>query len=831
MLISLNWIKRGLEDINISDDELIKLIGARLVEVEDVIDQTHKYDKIYAVRVESAEPIEGTHLSLCKINDNHVAEDVVRDDDGFVQVMCGAPNVAAGMMAAWIAPGAIVPSTFGTDEPFTIGMRKMLKKYDSYGMMAGADELDFGDDHTGIVELNPADAHPGQPIHELFLDLNDKILDIENKSLTHRPDTFGILGFRREVAGILGQKHISPDWMLEPEPTFANDPSIKLDIETDTELCPRYTAVVLEVKPKWPTKYVTNNDTVLVRSGMRPIDPIVDLTNICMLGFGQPLHAFDYDKFVQVGGTENPKIIVRAAKPGEKLILLDGKEIEMNADDIVITSNNIPVALAGAMGGANTAIDASTKRVILESATFSLYNLRKTQMAHGIFSEAITRFTKGQPAGQTLPVALRFVENAKPYLTPLALFDTQKKEPDPVKVELTLAQINNLLGSSFTINEVKRTLENVEFQVKLGREKVNFESRHVSLKVEDANDDEITVTVPFWRTDIHIAEDVIEEVGRLNGFDNITPVLPLHATSDPNPMFALKTQIRNHLASCGANELLTYSFVHGDLMKKVGQDPDNSYKIVNSISPELQHIRQTIVPSLLDKTYANIRAGHPKFALFEMNQVYPRTNGADEDGVPQNSYNLGFIYADGENKTNYYIAKKYLENLLETLGIKYMIRPFEPAKDDTNAYYEPKRSATIYAGDRILGHLGEIKQRVLREFKLSAGTAAFELDLNVILEHAESATRKDFRISQYPAVSRDVTLTVPLATDYASLESQIRAIFTGKSYIYKLRCTSIYRPDGADTKNVSFHLDFANLHKTLEKSEINAIMTRVESIK
>ncbi len=812
MLISLNWLKRGLEEITISDDELIKLIGARLVEVEDVYDQTHKYDKIYAVKVISAEPIEGTHLSLCKIDDGGVADQVERDKDGYIQVMCGAPNVHKDMYAVWIAPGAIVPSTFGTAEPFEIGMRKMLKKYDSYGMMAGADELDFGDDHTGIVELNPAEVHhPGECVFHLFLDLRDKILDIENKSLTHRPDTFGILGFRREVAGILGQKHISPDWLVDPEPSFDNDPSIKLEIKTDEELCPRYTAIVLEVKPNWPTKYLNNNDTLLARSGMRPIDPIVDLTNICMLGFGQPLHAFDYDKFVKVGGTSTPKIIVRAAKKDEKLTLLDGTEIKMTTDDIVITSNNVPVALAGAMGGANTAIDKDTKRVILESTTFSLYNLRKTQMAHGIFSEAITRFTKGQPMGQTLPVALRFAESAAPYLKPLALFDTQTEEPAPIKVNLTLEQINDLLGTDFTDEEVKKILENVEFSVKLG--------------------EHISVTVPFWRTDIHIPEDVIEEVGRLSGFDNIKPVLPLHATSDPNPMFGLKTQIRNHLAACGANEVLTYSFVHGDLMKKVGQKPENSYKIVNSISPELQHIRQTIVPSLLDKTYGNIRAGHDKFALFEMNQVYPRTNGVDEDGVPANSYNLGFVYADAANKSNYYTAKKYLENLLETLGVKYELKPFVAEEDATNAYYEPKRSASIYAGDDIIGYIGEIKGNVVREFKLALGTAAFELNLKLILDKAEGATHKDFRVSQYPSVSRDVTLTVPLDTEYVKLEKQIRGLFELRSYIYKINCTSIYQADGAKTKNVSFHLDFANPNKTLEKDEINAIMTEVESVK
>ncbi len=811
MLISLNWIKKYVK-IDISDKELIKLIGARLVEVEEAIDETHKYDGIYVVQVKFCEKIPDTHLTRCLVDDGGKATDVERDKDGFVQVMCGAPNVHEGMFAAWIAPGAIVPATFHDAEPFKIGMRKMLKQYDSYGMMAGADELAIGDDHSGIVELDPATAKVGDDFAKLF-DLDDIILDIENKSLTHRPDAFGILGFAREIAGILGQKFETEDWYFRNEADFKIDENIKLNIEIDENLCPRYTAVVLAPKENDAPKYLSLQDTLLARSGMRPIDPVVDLTNILMLISGQPLHAFDYDKFVAVGGGKDPKIIVRAAKKGEKLTLLDGKEVEMNEDDIVITSNDVPVALAGAMGGANTAIDENTKRVILESATFSLYNLRKTQMAHGVFSEAITRFTKGQPAGQTMPVALRFAKQAKAFgYEPLAVFDSQKTTPEAEKVSVSIKQINNLLGTKFTVEQAKTILENVEFSV-------------------EVSGDNVIATVPFWRTDIHIPEDLIEEIGRLSGYDNIAPVLPLHATSDPNEMFGLKTALREHLAARGANEVLTYSFIHGDLMKKVGQNPENSYKIVNSISPDLQYIRQSIVPSLLDKSYANLRAGHEKFALFEMNQVYPRSNGVDEDGVPQNSYHLGFVVADQAKKSDYYLAKKYVKSILESFGVAYEIKPLLEAKDKSNAYYEPKRSANIETADGVLiGYVGEIKPRVLREFKLSAPTAAFEIDLSKLLE-LQGAKAKDFRVSQFPSVARDLTLTVALDAKVGDIESKIHNILATRHLIHKVVCTSIYQAEGSETKNVSFHLDFARTDKTLEKAEIQAIMRTLEKIK
>lgn len=811
MLISLNQLKLGLGDIKISDDELVKLIGARLVEVEGVIDHTHEYDGIYVVQVKYAEKIPDTHLTRCLIDDGGKATDVKRDDDGYVQVMCGAPNVHEGMFAVWIAPGAIVPATFNDEEPFKIGMRKMLKQYDSYGMMAGADELDLGDDHSGIVELNPAHVKAGQAFKDLFGGLDDKILDIENKSLTHRPDTFGIMGFRREVAGILGQQYKSEDWYTNPTQSFKNSSDVKLDIEVDEKLCPRYTAIVFESSLGGVERYLDYEAVQLCRAGMRPVSMIVDATNIMMLITGQPLHAFDYDKFVKVGGTDTPKIIVRAAKPGEKLTLLDGKEVEMNSDDIVITSNDVPVALAGAMGGANTAIDENTKRIILESATFSLYNLRKTQMAHGIFSEAITRFTKGQPAGQTLPVALRFAEVTSKYLKPLALFDSQKTAPAAEVVDVELSQINNLLGMKFTIAEAQKILENVEFDVKVSGEKMS-------------------VTVPFWRTDIHIPEDIIEEVGRLSGYDNIAPVLPLHATSDKNASFELKSELRDILSAFGANETLTYSFVHGDLIQKVGQDTANSYRIVNSISPDLQYIRQSIVPSLLDKSYANIRAGYDKFALFEMNQIYSRTNGVDEDGVPQNAHHLAFICVDQAGKSGFYTAKKYLLEMLKKMGISADVKPFLVAKDQTNAYYEPKRSANIECDGKLLGHLGEIKSSILRQMKLPLGTAAFEVSLDEILAINRSST-KHFRLSQYPFVSRDVTLSVATDAAYGEFESKIDTIFKEAGLIYRIKPSSIYRAEGSEQKNLSFHLEFAHPDKTLAKNEIQAIMNQIEAIK
>ena len=690
MLISLNWLKKYV-NIKISDEDLVRLIGARLVEVEGVIDESTKYNNIYVVRVEKAEKIPETHLTLCQINSG---------ESELIQVVCGAPNVREGMLAAWIAPGAIVPASVHEDAPFVIGKRKMLGKYESNGMLAGADELDFGDDHSGIVEINPDIAKPGDLLADVF-ELNDKILEIENKSLTHRPDTFGIIGFAREVAGILNQKFVENNFDVNKN----IDNNIKIEI--DNNICGRYSAVVLKKHGEMKKKYLSWQDTILAKSGMRPVEPIVDATNYLMLLTGQPLHAFDYDKFLVVGGSDKPKINVRLARSGEKLVLLDDKEVELNENDIVICSNDTPVALAGAMGGKSTAIDENTRNIIIESATFSLYNLRKTQMAHGIFSEAITRFTKGQPAYQTLAVA----EQCAGMLSDGFEIAAEADEyPTPAKenvVKISANEINSLLGTNYTETAIKTTLENVGFKVT-----GNFE-----------------IEAPKWRTDIHIKEDIIEEIGRLNGYDNINPTLPKHGTAEPNKALKLKSEIRDTMRRFGANEVLTYSFVSEKLLEKSGLDAKNSYKIVNSISPELQLVRQSIVPSLLDKAFVNQKIPYNEFALYEINKVYQKEWGMDSENVPVEKSRMGMVLAERKTVgTAYYKAKYFVERLLAELNIKPEFKPLSVNAPEAKPF-EKKRAAEIYAGEDLIGIVGEFKNKVRNNFKL----AEFWLGLNLIL--------------------------------------------------------------------------------------------------
>lgn len=822
MKISLNEIKKLVpEAAEVSTDELVTLIGSRLVEVEEKIDLSKKYANIYIVKVVECEDIPDTHLHLCQIDNGEKK----------IQVVCGAPNVKKGMLAAWIAPGAIVPQTYG-GENFEISMRP-LRGHDSYGMLAAVDELDLGTDHDGIAEIDPnlhyidtdgteKQVVPGASFATVF-DLNDIILDIENKSLTHRPDTFGLIGFAREVAGILGVKFTEPEVLLSGGEKLKRimdefpGPAVEIKL---SETCPRYSCAVMNITdPTATDPYLTANAVFLAKAGMRSISKIVDATNIMMLMTGQPLHAFDYDKFVAVGGDKDPKIIVRTAHTDEELKLLDGKTVKCDNNDILITSNDIPVALAGAMGGASTEIDKNTKRIILESATFSLYHLRKTQMKHGIFSEAITRFTKGQPAGLTLPVLEAATNLLGGDVT--AVTDCYLSPEQPAVVKITTYDINSLLGTDYDQETITKTLENVGFTVATDGQTTD----DVTLQKFAT----LVITAPYWHTDIHIKEDVTEEVGRLLGFDNIEKTLPLRPfiSTPQNPMFALKTKLRNFLSdNLSAHEVLTYSFISRKLQEIVGEDPDQSYQIVNSISPELQCFRQTIVPSLLEKTYDNIRAGYHDFTIYEMNQVTDKSKGLTDEQVPDMFHHLAFVTTG-----DYYSAKAQLLALMKSLHLTATLAPVKTAAP----YYEPLHSAEVYVQNEFnkpvrIGTIGEIRGSVRTKLKLPNHISACELDLDTLLAAPETA-HAETSLSRFPYVERDLTLKLPEAHNFAELQQSINsALEAAGGLIYTVLPTSVYQAEDDKTINYSFHLKFASTEKTLQNSEISAIMESIEKI-
>ena len=822
MIISVNWLKKFVPDLP-EIDELSKLIGARLVEIESIENLNEKYKDVIIARVISAKKVEGSdHLNLCKIDDGGKRDGVERDENGFIQVVCGAPNVREGLFVAWLPPKAIVPETFG-GENFQLSARKLMGNM-SNGMIASLRELGLGDEHDGILEILPETFENGLQAGDSFaekFELNDYLLEVENKSLTHRPDCFGIIGFAREVAGILGQKFVEPDFIKQSDFGFKvnNDKSIVIDAQ-DSEICERYTAAIFDVSDILKNPNLTLEKTYLLRSGMRPIDTITDLANELMLETGQPLHTFDFDKLAEINGGENVKMTVRKAFENEELELLDGRKIKMSQNDIVIATGENgenAVALAGAMGGKSTEIDENTTRILVESATFNLYNLRNTQMRHGIFSEAITRFTKGVPEMMSRKVLDLFgVQLLALGGKPLSEVVDSNGDFYYNKTEISVSKdkINQILGTDFSNEEIQQTLENVG----------------ILAKYENSE----TFMIPFWRNDLHIEEDLIEEVGRLNGYDNIKLQLPKRTfrAVKKAKIDLLQSEIREILVSSGANEILTYTFVHGDLLKKAGQDPKNAYKIVNSISPELQYYRQTLMPSLLSKINQNIRGGFSEFAIFEMNKITEKALGLNEENVPFEQKKLAFVYTKNKGENAFFEAKNYAEFLFKKLSLKVEFVKFDLSKSPLSTEFEPKRSALIQIsdseGEKILGVIGEFKKKIQKALKLPESTAGFELDLGILLENIGRTNVKIKAFSKFQSVERDISINVDETRQFA----EIFGIFENISSEFKdveieISPIDIFN-NGDGTKNISIRFKITPFEKTLNGDEIREIMQKIE---
>ncbi len=815
MKVSLNWVRQFTE-VPLDIDALVTKIGAQLGAVEEVIDLGKKYQGIVIAKVVTCQKHPNADkLSVCLIDDGGVVKDAKRADGGYVQVVCGAPNVREGLMVAWLPPGATVPSSFDKD-PFVLEAREIRGEV-SNGMLASGSELAISEDHNGILEID-VDAQPGDDFAEVYY-LNDYIIDIENKMFTHRPDCFGILGVAREIAGIMNMPFISPDWYLKPLDRIKPGATSELTVDNSiTDLVPRFMAVAIngvEVKPS-----PISIQTYLSRSGLRPINNVVDVTNYLMLLTGQPLHAYDADKLVKVSGRLS--LETRLSKPGDKLKLLNGKELELKDEStILITSNDVPVGIGGVMGGADTEVDETTKNIVVECANFDMYSIRRTAMKYGLFTDAVTRFNKGQSALQN-DVILEEAVTTMLYVSggevASNVFDShvELKEPEPVKV--TSVFVSTRLGLDISAEAMAGFLKNVEFKT-------------------EADDEDLIVASPFWRTDIAIPEDIVEEVGRLIGYDQLPLVLP-QRTLEPvarAELLTFKSRIRDILSRAGANELLTYSFVHGNLLEKAGQDKEQAYRLSNALSPDLQYYRLSLLPSLLDKVHPNIKSGTSEFTLFELGKGHETTQ-KDEDGLPKELDLLSVVItADDKTPTSkgaaYYQARVYLDYLADQLGIVLRYESLEQESDFQAAKpFDRTRSARVRDAktDKILGAIGEFKPEVAKRFKLPGFTAGFELVITSLMGIAQPGYSYQ-PLSKYPSVQQDISLKVPESVPYGELIQFLEQNIAYPPHSqHRFEPIDIYQRKGEhDHKQMTFRLVVSSEERTLTDQEVNALLDDV----
>jgi len=819
--------------------ELIEKIGAQLGAVEETVAFGARFTDVIIVKVVSCEDHPNAdRLHVCMVDDGGVVPDVTRDENGHIQIVCGAPNVRVGMLAAWLPPGSTVPSTVDEPEPFVLSARE-LRGVVSNGMMASPKELSLGDNHDGILDIDEelGPIAPGTAFVDAFHLRDDVIIAIENKMFTHRPDCFGWLGIARELAGIQGQAYKSPDWYrIDPEVPAIETDELPLEVTNEIpDLVPRFAAIVLRDVQIKPSPVWLQVD--LARIGLRSINNIVDYTNFYMVLTGQPIHAYDYDKVKAFSGDGTAKLTIRFPRSGEKITMLNGKTIEPRPEAMMVAAGDHLACVGGAMGGADTEIGPDTKHIILEAATWDMYSMRRTSMTHGIFTDAVTRFNKGQSPLQNLATLVKLVNQirdhaggkiAGPVIDSNHVPEEARQRGNIHAPVVTTAQfINARLGWQLTADDMRKLLSNVEFRV-------------------DSNADELTVTAPFWRTDIESPEDIVEEIGRLHGFDKLSLDLPQRDITPAvkNPMLALHDQIRQVLSSSGANELLTYSFVHGNLLDKVGQDREQAFQLSNALSPDLQFFRLSLTPSLLDKVHANLKAGHDQFALYEIGKVHNKRE-QDDEGLPREQGALSLVFAASDRVAGqlagapYYRARSYITTLLDHFGVLYSVR-FEPLEgadlygnpwvEQLVAPFTPQRSAVLRDEQGLIwGVVGEYRAAVRRNLKLPATIAGFEV--NPLLFTQATPKSRYTQLPKFPSIDQDICLKVPANTAYDDVleftRNYLQTEGIDKTYFTTEPVDIYQRPDDLDHKQITLRLSFAHYERTLTDVEINKLLDKL----
>lgn len=854
MKVSLNTVKQFTQ-VDLPVDELVHKINQQLGGVEEVTDLGKRYENAVIAKVVKCEKHPNADkLSVCVVDDGGAVKDVTRNKDGHVQVVCGAPNVHADMFAVWLPPKSTVPASFNDVDPFVLDVRE-IRGVLSNGMLAASDELAIGSDHAGIVELTDTDVspmqkdtlHPGASFAKLF-GLDDTIIDIENKMFTHRPDLFGQIGVAREIAGIQHLPFTSPTWYTG-DVNFKPASGLELRVVNDaSEKVPRLMAVAMKDvavarSPLWL-------QCTLVAMGSKPINNIVDVTNYVMLMTGQPTHAYDYDKL------SGHKLGARMAKKGEKLPLLNGKTYELDESDIVIVDGKGPVGLGGIMGGGNSEVSDSTKNIVLEVANFDMYAVRKSSMRHGLFTDALTRFNKGQSPLQNdrvMALLMQWMKSMAGGEQASDVYDEKIDVSNDTLLSTSDTFINDRLGLKLGIDEITSLLRNVEVPTEL----INLDIRTYqestvdisaeSSKTTDKDIDSITNTFsienPFWRTDLQLPEDIVEEVGRLYGFDKLPRELPQRSMmpAPQNPVLVTKQKVRGTLSRAGASEVLTYSFVHEKVLKNAQQDPEGAFKLSNALSPDLQYYRISVLPSLLQHVHANIKSGHDKFALFEIGKGHHKSALGD-DNLPIEFGRIAGVYASKQpaRSASYFQAKRIVAELANDFGLTSNLRYQKLSEFDFNdheplkqmaAPFDMDRAAMLWVGERFGGIVGELKQSVIRSFKLPQNVAAFELFVS-LFEHSSIASSYT-PLSRYPSISQDISLKVSSDKSYESLYTVVQkaASKAASDADISISPVSIYQAEkDKDSKTVTFHVQLTHHDRTLKETDASKVIEAIATL-
>ena len=704
------------------------------------------------------------------------------------QVIAGANNAKPGALVPVALPGVRVPNG-------TLVRDLTIAGVAGRGMMCSEAELLLGDDHSGIMLLEAG--RPGQSLGDLFP--TEAVLEAEVTS--NRPDCLCHMGVARELAAARDlpfRRDFMPPFTGGVDP--AGSELVQVAIE-DPALCSRYigavvTGVEVGPSPAWMQRR-------LRFAGLRPINNVVDVTNYVLLEYGQPLHAFD------LGRLRGPAIVVRRARAGEELFCLDGQKRALDTDMLVIADAERPVALAGLIGGEETAVDESTTDILLEAATFNGPNVRATSRALGLRTEASTRFEKSLPA----ELALAGARRAATLLAEVAGGAVHRDWADayavpqaPVRVRIFPAQIDAVLGVHVPLEEAESILRRLGF--------------HIRVEEDGAWD----VLPPVFRLDVSIPEDVVEEVGRIHGYERVPATLPGARRSSWHPRApgSPRDAIRQVLAGTGFSEAVTPGLVASRRLERLGLG-ERMLRISNPISDEMNAPRTALLPSLLEVVALNRKRGRDELAFFELARAFLRR--LDGAGLqPEEPERVAAVATADADAASGRAAVMRLKAVLDRCA--HAVGASEPRYEPARApLYHPGRCASVVIGGRLLGHLGELHPNVMAEFDLAGRAAALEVDLAGLLE--ARSERRAQPLPRYPAVERDLAVVVAEGVPAGALMETIRS--AAGELLDSVRAFDEYR--GAQVqpgfKSVAFALTFRSPQRTLTDSEVDGLMQSV----
>ncbi|KOF11735.1 phenylalanyl-tRNA synthase subunit beta [Planococcus glaciei] len=788
MLVSIKWLKDYIDTQGLAPADLGEKITRSGIEVDAVIDRSHGMTNVVVGYVESCvKHPEADKLSICQVN---VGEETT-------QIICGAPNIAAGQKVIVARPGASLPG----------GMKikkAKLRGEESNGMICSLQELGIEGKLVpkvyaeGIYVL-PEDAEVGSDVIANF-DLDDTVLEL---GLTpNRADAMSMLGVAYEVGAILSEDVKLPESSYT-EAADSAESMLTLNVDAP-EANPLYVAKVIrniEVKesPMWLQQR-------LMAAGVRPHNNVVDVTNYVLMEYGQPLHAFDYDSL------KTGNITVRQAKEGEKITTLDDTERTLSAHNLVITNGEEPVALAGVMGGANSEVSDSTTTIVIESAYFASGSIRQTSKDHGLRSDASSRYEKGVDPNRVIPAA----ERAASLIAELAggevlagslVFDQLDREEKIVKVSPDF--INTRLGMKIPFEDMMEILSRLKFNT-------------------DAINGQLVISVPTRRQDIQIEEDVVEEIARLYGYDEIPATLPVTeaAPGGLTPYQEKRRIVRKVLEGAGLLQATTYSLTSEKSATQFALTETETTKLLMPMSEERSTLRQSLLPHLLESVSYNTARRMDSVALYETGAVFLKAddellNEEEHLAIAMTGLWLDHSWQGEKKEVDFFVLKGIVEGLAKRLGVELA---FERGQMDG---LHPGRTAFIMLNGNRIGVIGQLHptEQKARDLK---NTVVMELNLSALLEVQLDALVYT-PVPRYPSISRDVALVLSKIVEAGTIEAVIRN--AGGKLLKDVRVFDLYEGDKMEEgkKSVAFSLTYFDPEKTLTDEEVTNAHEKVLS--